>query len=437
VYYQRGLPTLDDLAQATSFTTEASGGQAGLKGEYFTNATLTGAPVLTRTDKHVNYNPATEGDMGANDESIRWKGYFNPKTAGDYLVFVQGPGENGGYRLYVDQKVVFDCWQAWYAFVGQTQLRLQPGPHQVELDYFVHRGWGKTRVRLGILSPETIVKPEAKSLASRADAVVVVVGFDQASEGESADRTFTLPPGQDELISQIAATNKKTIVVNTSGGGVDMSTWVAHVPALLQSWYPGQEGGTALAQLLFGEYSPSGRLPITVERRWEDNAAHDNYYPREGKKVSYSEGVFVGYRHFDKSGIKPLFPFGYGLSYTTFAYKNLAVAPASVSADNSVAVSFDVTNTGTRAGAEVAQVYVGDRHAHVPRPVKELKGFAKVYLNPGETRHVTVTLNSRAFSYYDDQNHRWTAEPGGFDVLVGRSAAQIELTGKWALQNPR
>jgi beta-glucosidase len=437
IYYHRGLPSLDDMAQATSFTTEANGGQEGLKAEYFNNATLAGAPVLTRTDKHVSFDPDHEGDMAGSDESIRWKGYFNPKTAGDYLVFVQGPGENGGYRLYIDGKLVFDCWKAWYAFVGQTRVSLQPGPHQVELDYFVHRGWGKTRVRLGILSPETVVAPEAKSLASRADAVVLVVGFDQASEGESGDRTFALPPGQDELINQMAAVNKNTIVVNTSGGGVDMSAWVAHVPALVQSWYPGQDGGTALAQLLFGEYNPSGRLPITLERRWEDNAAHDSYYPRAGVDVSYSEGVFVGYRHYDKAGIQPLFPFGYGLSYTTFAYKNLAVAPASGSADNPVTVSFDVTNTGSLAGAEVTQVYIGDHHAHVPRPVKELKGFSKVYLNPGETKRVTVTLDARAFSYYDDKNHHWTAEPGEFDVLVGRSSAQIELTGKWTLQSPK
>ena len=437
VFYHRGLPSLDDMANATSFTTEANGGEAGLKAEYFNNATLAGTPVLTRTDKHVSYDPDREGDMAGSDESIRWKGHFTPKTAGDYLVFVQGPGENGGYRLYVDGKPVFDCWKQWYAFVGQTRLSLQPGAHQVELDYFIHRGWGKTRVRMGIFSPQSVVAPEAKALASRADAVVLVVGFDPASEGESADRGFALPPGQDDLISQIATVNKNTIVVNNSGGGVDMSGWVAHVPALVQAWYSGEEGGTALAQVLFGEYNPSGRLPITIERRWEDNAAHDSYYPRSGAEVSYSEGVFVGYRHFDKAGIQPLFPFGYGLSYTTFAYKNLAVAPASGSAGNPVTVSFDVTNTGTRAGAEVAQVYVGDHHAHVPRPVKELKGFSKVYLNPGETRHVTVTLDSRAFSYYDDKNHRWTAEPGDFDVLVGRSEAQIELTGKWTLQNPR
>jgi beta-glucosidase len=208
-----------------------------------------------------------------------------------------------------------------------------------------------------------------------------------------------------------------------------MAGWVDQVPALLQAWYPGQEGGTALAQLLFGEFNPSGRLPISIEKRWEDNAVHDSYYPKNGgKKVEYTEGVFVGYRHFDKSGIKPLFPFGYGLSYTTFAFKNLTVSPAS--GDQLVTVGFDVSNTGARSGAEVAQVYVGDKHAKVPRPVKELKGFARVELNPGETKHVQVTLDRRAFSYYDVKSHSWTVAPGDFEIYVARSSAEIELTGK-------
>jgi beta-glucosidase len=290
-------------------------------------------------------------------------------------------------------------------------------------------------VNLGIVRPETLVSPEAKSLASQADAVVLAVGFDPSNEGESGDRTFRLPPGQNELISQISALNKNTVVVVTSGGGVDMTPWVDHVPALMQAWYPGQEGGTALAQLLFGEFTPSGRLPISIERRWEDNAVHDSYYPNHGeKKVVYTEGVFVGYRHFDKSGIKPLFPFGYGLSYTTFAYKNLTVSPAAASGDPLVTVAFDVTNSGTRAAAEIAQVYVGDRHAHVPRALKELKGFAKVELNPGETKRLQVALDRRAFSYYDVQDHKWTVAPGEFDIYVAHSSAEIELTGKLSLQ---
>jgi beta-glucosidase len=433
VYYERGLPTFDEIAKRTEFTTEATGGQPGLKTQFFTNATLSGTPTIIRTDQHVSYEPARGGDGADSDISIRWSGYFTPATPGNYLVFVQGPGENGGYRLYVDKNLVFDNWNDWYAFVSEVSLNLTPGPHQIELDYYVHGGWGKTPVSLGIARPDTLVTPEAKAVAAHADAVVLAVGFDPSTEGESGDRTFRLPPGQDELIKQIAVANKNTIVVVTSGGGVDMTSWVDHVPALFEVWYPGQEGGTALAQLLFGEFDPSGRLPISMERRWEDNAVHDSYYPKDGeKKVEYTEGIFVGYRHFDKSGIKPLFPFGYGLSYTTFAYKNLMVTPAAGSENATVA--FDVTNTGTRAGADVAQVYVGDKHASVPRPVKELKGFARVELNPGETKHVEVSLNRRAFSYYDVKGHQWTVAPGDFDIYVARSAADIELTGKLNLQ---
>jgi beta-glucosidase len=432
VYYERGIPSLDEIAKQTEFTTEANGRQQGLKREMFTNATLSGAPSVTGIDRHVHYEPARGSDNADGNLSIRWSGYFTASTPGEYLVFVQGPREKGGYRLYIDKKPVFDNWTDWYAFVSAVSMTLASGPHQIELDYYAQNGAHKPAANLGIVRAETLVDAEAKALAARADAVVVAVGFDASNEGEGSDRTFQLPPGQDELIHQIAAVNKNTVVVITSGGGVDMAAWVDRVPALLQAWYPGQEGGTALAQLLFGEFNPSGRLPISIERRWQDNAVHDSYYPKNGeKKVEYSEGVFVGYRHFDKSGIKPLFPFGYGLSYTTFAYKNLAVTLGS--ADQPVTVAFDVSNTGARAGAEVAQVYVGDRHAKLPRPVKELKGFAKVELQPGETRHVQVALDRRAFSYYDVKNHTWTVAPGDFDIYVAHSAAEIELTGKATL----
>jgi beta-glucosidase len=230
------------------------------------------------------------------------------------------------------------------------------------------------------------------------------------------------------------AANKKTIVVLTAGGGADMSAWVDEVPALLHGWYSGQEGGTAMAQLLFGDYSPSGRLPITLERRIEDNAAFNSYYPNDGpKRVKYSEGVFVGYRHFDRDNIKPLFPFGHGLTYSTFEYKNLSV-PASGRSDQPVTVTFDVTNTGSRPAAEVAQLYVGEPHASVPRPVKELKGFSRVELKPGETRHVSIALDQRAFSYYDVAGKNWKADPGEFAIYVGKSAGDIQLTGKINLQ---
>jgi beta-glucosidase len=442
VYYAPGIPSLEEMAKQTEFTTEAANGKRGLKAEFFNNMDLSGPPAIVRDSKYVHYVPARGDDGAAGPISIRWTGFFVPNDPGEYLAFVQGPGENGGYRLYIDKKLVIDNWNQWYAFVGEAAVTLTAGPHQIELDYRANNGWGKTIANLGIVRPETLVTPEAKALAARADAVVVAVGFDADSEGESADRMFRLPPGQDQLINQIAAVNKKTIVVITSGGGVDMSGWVDRVPALLEAWYPGQEGGTALAQLLFGDFNPSGRLPISIERRWEDNAAYDTYYPKAGtKKVEYTEGVFIGYRHFDKSSTKPLFPFGYGLSYTTFAYKNLKISSPSSDSnkdkdkdkDQQVSVTFDVSNTGARAGADVAEVFVGDRHAPVPRPMKELKGFAKVDLSPGETKTVTVKLDRRAFSYYDVKKHDWTVAPGDFDLFVARSAADIELTGKVTL----
>ena len=435
VYYERGIPSLEDMAKQTHFTTEASGGEPGLKAEFYTNADLSGSPAMTRVDKFVDFQPYRWAKDADADASVRWTGYFAPTSAGKYLIFVQGPGETGGYRLYIDKKLVFDDWKAWYAFVSETFVDLAPGPHLVELESYVNQGWHIVPVAFGIVRPDDLVSTAAKALASRADAVVLAMGFDASNEGESADRTFQLPPGQDELINEIAAVNKKTIVVLTSGGSVDMNSWVDRVPALLESWYSGEEGGSALAQLLFGEFNPSGRLPISFERRWEDAAVHDTYYPKNSeKKVAYSEGVFVGYRHFDKSGIKPLFPFGYGLSYSTFGYKNLTVSPAQVSHDQPVNVAFDLTNTGNRTGADVAEIYVGDRHAPVPRPRKELKAFKKVDLKPGETKHVEVSLDRRAFSYYDVKSHRWTVAPGDFDVYVGRSSVDIQLTGKVSIQ---
>jgi beta-glucosidase len=219
----------------------------------------------------------------------------------------------------------------------------------------------------------------------------------------------------------------------TSGGGVDMRAWIDKIPALIEAWYPGQEGGTALAEILFGDVNPSGRLPVTFDRSWEESPVHDSYYPAAGtNQVAYSEGIFSGYRGYDHAGRKPLFPFGFGLSYTTFSFANLAVTPSSTS-DGRCDVSFDVTNTGAREGAEVAEVYVGDTHASVPRPPKQLEGFAKVDLQPKETRRVTVSLTRRSLSYWDVAGKAWRADPGQFQILVGSSSQQIELRGTLTL----
>lgn len=437
VYYDRGIPTLSELADVTAFSVDRAGTAPGISLEAFNNTNLSGTPAVHRTDQHINADRSLGNGLNQNEVSARWSGYFTPSDPGEYVFFVQGPGEGGGYRLYVDDKLTLDNWELAREQLGEVRLPLAAGPHKIRFEYTVHWTWGGPSVKLGIVRPDAVISAAAKTLASKVDAVVLAVGFDPDSESEGADRTFQLPPAQDELINQIAAANKNTIVVVTSGGAVDMSAWLGHVPAFFESWYAGQEQGTALAQLLFGEYSPSGKLPVTFERRWEDNAAHDNYYPKgSDKKVVYAEGLFFGYRHFDKTEVKPRFPFGFGLSYTTFGYKNLSVTPVRASGDQVVTVSFDVTNTGHRAGSEVAQVYVGEPHASIPRPVKELKGFMKVTLNPGESRHVSLTLDRRAFAYYNVKNHDWAVDAGGFNVSVGGSSAKIELTGEVTRQNP-
>ena len=443
VYYARGVPSLGEMAGATSFSTAATEGKPGLNAEYFNNKDLQGTPAVRRTEQHVNFRAGTSADYPAQTLSSRWTGYYVPQEAGDYDIFVASTGEDGGfYRLYLDDKLIFDNWTTSRAAVGQTRFTLAAAPHKVLLEQHGRSRWLGTRMQFGIIRHGSVVSDEAKKLAAKADVVVVAAGFDPETESEGADRTFNLPPAQDELIEAMATANKNTIVVITSGGNVDMNGWLGHVPALIETWYPGQEGGTALAEVLFGEVNPSGRLPVTFERRWEDNPVSDSYYPAAGtNKVVYKEGVFVGYRGYEKNGTRPQFPFGYGLSYTSFSYGKLSITQGIAKGGGPelwwAEVSFDVTNTGKRAGADVAQVYVADTHSKVPRPAKELRGFAKIELKPGETKRVKVVLNQRALSYYDVNEKQWRAQAGDFDVLVGPSSAQIELRGKLTLSPTR
>jgi beta-glucosidase len=440
VLYARGLPSLSEMAAATNFLDAKTGGQPGLRVEYSSTEDLQGRPLTTGTELHINVG-ALSSRFPENTLAARWTGYYLAPAADSYDVFVQSSGEDGGfYRLYVDDKPVFDSWTKSKSLVGHTTLSLTAETHKVVLEQHGRSRWLGSKLRLGIIRHASVVSEEAKKLAARADAVVLAVGFDPETESEGADRTFGLPPGQDELIQEISAVNKNTIVVLTSGGSADTNAWLDRVPAFLEAWYPGQEGGAALAGILFGDINPSGRLPISFERRWEDNPVRDNYYPAAGtNRVAYKEGVFVGYRGYEKNNTQPLFPFGFGLSYTSFSYSKLSFiegitkggSPESLWAE----VSFDVTNTGKRPGAEVAQVYVSDPHSKVPRPAKELKGFSKVSLRPGETKRVTVHLDPRAFSYYDVNAKQWRAEAGDYDVLVGHSSAQIELRGRLTLRN--
>ena len=287
---------------------------------------------------------------------------------------------------------------------------------------------------------------DEKKAVAQADVVIVAVGFNPKTEGEGHDRTFTLPAGQDALVEQVVAANPRTIVLLTGGGGMDLSRWLDKVPALLHLYYPGQEGGTAVAQILFGEHNPEGKLPVSFDRSWDESPSAKWYYgdPKnnttlhtkgeDGKPkdytiehIQYGDKLMVGYRYWTTTGRHPLFPFGYGLSYTTFKFSALE-APATAASGSTVSVSFDVTNTGTVAGAEVAQLYVSDPSAQVDRPERELKGFAKVGLAPGETRHVTLALDARAFSYWDAPARKWIIDPGKFVLRVGDSSENTPLS---------
>jgi beta-glucosidase len=445
VLYSSGILDLRAAAQATEFSTAASGGEAGVSVELFDNDALEGKPTTTRVDRHINQGAPldfTQLALGLMDRSaftapkrisMRWTGYFTPKNAGAHDAFVQfgGFGRGVGHRLFIDDVLVSDHWDSKHAATESLVANLDARSHKIRLEYRGEVGGINGAVpflRFGLVRQGTWVEPAVEQMVRDADAVVLSVGFDEVSEMEDWDRTFALPPGQDELIRKVTAVNPNTIVVVNSGGAIDTSAWLDSVPAYLQAWYPGQEGGTASAEILLGDVNPSGKLPASFERRAPDNPTYASYYPKAGtKQVSYSEGVFVGYRGYEKNGVAPLYAFGHGLSYTTFAYRDLTITPR---AEGQYDVEFTVANTGKRAGAVVPQVYVSDVQSSVARPPKELKGFTKVTLQPGESRAVAIPLDARAFAYYDVSKKKWRAEAGAFGVIVGSSSVKVELQGE-------
>jgi beta-glucosidase len=280
----------------------------------------------------------------------------------------------------------------------------------------VHFAWG---------AAPRLLSDEEEARVRAADAVVVCAGFNLMLEGEGADRTYELPNDQPELIRKAASLNPHTIVVLNSGASVASADWVGKVPALVQAWYPGQEGGRAVAEVIMGSVNPSGKLPVTFERRREDSGSF-GHYPGSRGAVDYAEGILVGYRWFDSKGVQPLFPFGFGLSYTTFAYADLRVEGSD---DGRYTVSFDVTNNGSRAGDEVAQLYVSPPvRSKVARPVRELKAFTRVSLATDQTTTVTIVLARKTFEYFDEAKGAWAVEPGAYTIAVGSSSRNLILT---------
>jgi beta-glucosidase len=278
------------------------------------------------------------------------------------------------------------------------------------------------------------LRNEAVDAAGKADAAIILVGRSPKLESEDFDiKSLDLPAGQDDLIAAVAKVNKNTVVVINAGGPVIMTRWIGQVPAIVDMWYGGQEGGNAIADILFGDANPSGKLPVSFVKEWKDSPAY-GHYPGENLQVDYAEGIYVGYRYFDKKKVEPLFPFGYGLSYTKFEYSDLKVSPKETVSSTPVEVSFQVRNSGSRPGAEVVELYVHDGHASVDRPIQELKGFQRVELAPGETKDVHFTLDRNAMAFYSTAKKDWVTEPGQFEVFVGSSSRDIRIRGSFALK---
>ncbi len=274
-------------------------------------------------------------------------------------------------------------------------------------------------------------KVELTELPSEADVVIVVIGlshkFESDSEGKDR-KSFDLPTEQVELINNTIRENKNTIVVLVNGSPVPMDGWIEKVPAVIEAWYAGMEAGIAIANVIFGDVNPSGKLPMTFPKKLSDSPAHKSKRTFPGnEKVFYDEGIFVGYRYFDKENIEPLFPFGFGLSYTTFKYENLQISKKRISKNDKITVSCDILNSGKREGAEVVQLYIQDVESSVERPIKELKGFRKIKLKPGKKVKVTFELNKGDFSFYDEKTHSWKAEPGIFKIYIGSSSRDLHL----------
>jgi beta-glucosidase len=394
----------------------------GLKAEFFNNLELKGEPVLTRTDEMINFwwNDKPAEEINADVFSARWMGEVKAPKSGEYFFDIT---TDDGARFYFEDKILLNDWNDHAAKTNTVKVNMQQGKsYKIKLEYYENKG--SAVVALGWRLPGEDLTTEALRLAVQADVVIVFAGTTRQDESEGSDRpNLELPNGQSELIAEIVKVNKNTIVVLNNGGPVLVNNWIDNVPAVLEAWFYGQEGGNAIADIILGNYNPSGRLPMSWPVKWEDCSAYKTYKAMEGTAY-YSDGIYVGYRHFEKYNIKPQFPFGYGLSYTSFSYNDIKVNNG-----EKIKVSFYIKNTGNVKGEEVAQLYIRDIKSSVDRPVKELKRFSKVALSPDESRQVEFELTKDDLSFFDIKTKSWIAEPGEFEILIGSSSADIKLKG--------
>ncbi len=405
----------------------------GIAAEYYTNAELEGKPFQSFITDKVGID---DNKFGAHNDmvkvSTRHTFYYKPEKDESYHFSVC---TNDGYRCYLNDKLVMrDRWHKSSSQEGYMLLEMKAG--QVYKFELQHQNLaGSIYADMTFESTLATDIPNAEAIKA-ADCVVVCLGHSNRTEKENYDRTFELPRGQVEYLHKILQHNKNVVVVLNGGGAIEMASWMNDVKAVLMAWYPGQQGGLAISEIITGKISPSGKLPISIEAKLEDNPSAANYHENVDRirskdinphsRVEYREGIFMGYRGYEKSGVKPLFPFGFGLSYTSFDYSNLEIKAEG----KEFIVNFDIKNSGKMAASEVAQIYVGDDECSLVRPAKELKGFTKVYLKAGESKRVSVRLDEEAFRFFDPIERKFKVEAGSFTVKVGTSSADIRLTGK-------
>lgn len=418
-------------------------GQPGVVLEFFKGDKFGDVPLIVQTRAKTDlflWDSAPVEVLPA--YSFKVKTIIVPETTGEHQFGFQsvGPG-----RLFINKQLLIDNWNWTEAgeamFEASVEvvasIHLNAGvPVEIlvestnetrpagKADAPAH-GYGGCRIGYRE-SPTVDFIQEAADIATQADAAIVIVGLDAEWESEGYDRqTMDLPKdgSQDRLVSAIAKANKRTIVVNQSGSPVTMP-WVDEVPAILQAWYQGQEAGNALADILFGNETPSGKLPVTFPKRLKDNPAYHNW-PGENKRVVYGEGIYIGYKHYERIALDVLFPFGHGLSYTQFQYGDVKISGSVLNGSNSLTVSVSVTNKGQVSGQEIVQLYVRDTKSRLPRPAKELQGFSKLTLNSGETKIASISIDMYSVGYYDTSIPGWIAEAGEFEAVIGSSSEDI------------
>ena len=405
--------------------------QRGLTLSVFDNPDLSHPPAYTEVTDRLDIGWFDKSAKNVDQEhfSLTLTGFFVAQEVGIHSFSLSSIGQA---RVYMDGKVLIDNWDS-YAHGAEKIVKENFNVGQkvnIKVEYRCdgNRFWRS--LRLGHLPPHSEnLMDEAVALAKKSDVAVIVAGLNSEWEAEGFDRVnMELPGEQNELIKRVTIANPHTIVVLNTGSPVSMP-WIKDVAGIVEQWYNSQECGNALADILFGDVNPSGKLPTTFPVRYEDNPAAINY-PGENGEVVYGEGLFVGYRYYDAKKLEPLFPFGHGLSYTSFEYSDLKLSADRFTEENGLDVSFNVRNSGKRAGQEVVQIYVHDMQSNLRRPEKELKAFHKVSLNMGETKTISIHLDKEAFWYYDPAKGGWIVEPGEFEIIVGASSRDLRLSAR-------